>query len=314
LFRAPRIAAAIALLLCATAPAAWAAPLDDCDAGRHQYTEIRRIAATAMTDGEVEFLCGVCGERFTETLFASNHLWGDWVTDKPPTCTQTGIRRRTCTRAKPHDEYATIPALGHDYNESIAKPDCEKEGVKTFKCVRCGHTYTEPIPSLKHSYEESVEKEPSCLEPGLKRFTCKNNPAHTYTQRIPAPGSHSYGEWQEKNPAGEGTEGLEVRICARCGYEDSRPIAALAIPTTQPATTPATEPATEPVAEPVTEPPKPLPVVDIVLVGANVVSLGFFAFLFIPFIPCLLYIKRRQDAIKRRDELRKEVEERCGFT
>jgi len=303
--RALRAAAVIALLLCTPIPAARAAPLDDCAAGRHQYVETRRANATAMTDGEVDFLCSVCGQQYTEILYATNHLWGDWIIDRQPTCTQKGIRHRTCTRAKSHDEYTDIAALGHDYKESITEPVCEKEGLKTFECTRCGHTYAEPIPAIGHSYEESVEKEPSCLEPGLKRFVCKNNPAHTYTQAIPAAGSHDFGEWQEETPAGEGTQGLEIRVCARCGFEESRPLAALPVQTT--------EPITELITEPVTEPPETFPVMDAMLVGANVVSIGFFSFLLIPYFLCLAFIKRRENAVKRRNELRKEVIERYGF-
>jgi hypothetical protein len=288
-----RAAVFLAALLCLYAPSALAAPLDDCAAGRHQYAETRRVEATAMEDGEIAFVCSVCGHRLTETLFATNHLWGAWVTDREATCTAPGEKHRTCTRGQRHDEYAALPALGHDYRESIAEPGCEEEGVKTFTCSRCEDKYTERIDALGHGYRETGTVEPSCLEPGKKTFVCANDPAHTYEEAIPAIGSHDFGEWQVETPAAEGTEGQEVRVCNRCGFKEPRALAALPVPAT--------------------EPPSTLPVLDIVLVSASSVSLGFFAFLLVPYFLCLAYLKKRQEAIERRDALRREWEEHHGI-
>lgn len=282
-------AAAVLVLLCAYIPAAWAAQGDECAAGRHQYIETRRVAATATQDGEAVFVCEACGQTYTETLFASDHLWGPWTTVRRATCTQPGERRRTCSRGQRHDEYAAIPALGHDYDETLLAPGCEEEGALIFTCSRCKDTYSEPIPPIGHDYEEVIEVEPSCLEPGTLVFICKNNPEHTREERIPALGSHSFGEWREETPPGEGTQGLEARVCALCGFEEARPLGALPVP------------------------PGTVPALDIVLVGANAVSLVFFAFLLVPYFLCLLYFRRRRKTVKRRDALRKEVENRYEF-
>ena len=55
------------------------------------------------------------------------------------------------------------------------------------------------------------------------------------------------------------------------------------------------------------------PVLDVVLVGANIGATGFFLILLVPYILCFAYIKKRRDAVKRRNALRKEVEKRYGF-
>jgi len=277
--------------VCALAPAARAAPNAECDAGRHQYAETRRIPATAMEDGEVAYLCGACGQRYTEILYATDHLWGEWVADKQPTCTRPGEKHRTCTRGQTHDEYAEIPALGHKYEASVtARPGCEEEGVTTFACARCGSRYTKPIPPIGHAYEESLAREPSCFEPGVSSFVCANDPAHAYEEEIPPIGSHSFGEWNVGTPAGEGVEGLEARVCARDGFRETRPLEALPVPSEA-----------------------PTPVVDIILVGANVSFIALFALLLIPYLLCLRHIKRRRDAVSRRDALRKKVEEYYDF-
>ncbi|MCL2300515.1 MAG: hypothetical protein FWC27_10275 [Firmicutes bacterium] len=274
-------------------PAAHAAPEDECEAGRHQYAEILRVPATAMEDGEVTYLCGVCGRQYTEILYATDHLWGEWVVDTRPTCTRPGEKHRTCGRGQSHDEYAEMPALGHEYKPSVTtQPGCETQGVTTFACVRCGDKYTRPIPAVGHDYEEAAAEEPSCLEPGVRRFVCAHDPAHAYEEEIPPIGSHSFGEWAVETPAGEGAEGLEARTCARDGFRETRVLAALPVP--------------------VSEPGK-ISVADIILVGANVGFLAIFALLFIPYLVCLRYIKKRRDAVNRRDALRKKVEERYDF-
>jgi len=251
----------LALLLCLFAPIAQAA---QCAPDRHNYVEVRRVPATPMEDGEVDFACTICGHEYTNILFATNHLWGPWETILAPTCTEPGRRRRTCTRAQPHNEYAAIPALGHDYRETRI--------------------------------------EPSCFEPGRIIFVCANDATHTYEELIPAHGSHSFGDWRTETPAGEGTEGQEVRECGRCDFEEFRALDALPIATTA-----------APPTEPPTEPPRTLPVLDIILVSANVISLGYFAFLLIPYILGLAFARRRRKALILRDELRREADELHGY-
>ena len=293
-----RAALLLIVLLCLFAPVARAV---ECPPDEHKYTETGRIPATPMEDGEIDFVCTVCGHEYTRTIFATDHLWGPWVTVQEPTCTQPGRRRRTCTRAQPHDEYSAIPALRHDHKEIRIEPSCEEAGLKTFTCTRCDDTYTERIAPLEHDYREADRIEPSCLEPGKIIFACTHDPEHGYEEPIEALGSHSFGEWYTQTPAGEETEGLEARGCTICDFEETRAFEAL------PATT------AELPTELPTEPPRTIPVLDIVLISANVVSWGYFAFLLIPYFLCLLYARRRRKAQEERDALRKEVDERRAF-
>jgi len=288
-----RAAALLAALLCLLAPIARAAP-EQCAPGRHSYAETRRIPATAMEDGEINYVCTVCGHEYADIIFATDHLWGAWVIDQDPTCAQPGKRHRTCTRAQPHVEASAIPALGHVYNETVVKPGCEKAGAKTFACARCGDKYTQRIDPLKHDYREAERIEPTCLEPGKLVFACVRDPSHAYEEPIEAPG-HSFGDWLPQTPAGEGAEGLETRECARCGFVEPRVLEAL------------------PVTQPPTEPARTIPVMDVVLVSANAASLGWFAFLLIPYFLCLAYARRRRKAQELRDALRKEVDELHGY-
>lgn len=63
------------------------------------------------------------------------------------------------------------------------------------KCSVCHKTLEEQveIPATNHNYEGVVTTAPTCTEKGVKTFTCKNDPAHTYTEEIPTSG-HSFGD------------------------------------------------------------------------------------------------------------------------
>lgn len=266
-----------------------AQPNDPCAAGQHQYNETRRTAPTAYTDGEAAFVCELCGQHYTEILYATSHKWGSWEVLKKPTCTASGERRRTCTRAQVHDEYETIPALSHDYQAKVTTPPvCEAEGVKTFTCTHCGDAYTEKMDALQHEYEEVIAGEPTCLQPGVKSYVCKHDPAHAYEELVPALG-HTFSDWYVETPAKEGQAGVQVRVCSADGFKERRELEALPVKDNK------------------------LPVLDIVLVGANFGVLALFAVLLVPYFLCLLFIKKRRKDLERRDALRKEVEDKYGF-
>ncbi|HBA69448.1 MAG TPA: hypothetical protein DCZ40_08845 [Lachnospiraceae bacterium] len=145
---------------------------------------------------------------------------------KEPTCTETGEKTYTCDCGDSYTE--EIPAKGHhyvdgkctdcgqkdpdhthSYTESITKePTCTEAGEKTYTCG-CGDSYTEEIPAKghnykdgicsecgekdpdhKHSYTESITKEPTCTEAGEKTYTC--GCGDSYTEAVPATGKHNY--------------------------------------------------------------------------------------------------------------------------
>ena len=59
----------------------------------------------------------------------------------------------------------------------IIKPATVTEsGIQRKTCKRCEDTYTEEIPKLeeehKHQYTETITKEPTCTEKGIKTYVC----------------------------------------------------------------------------------------------------------------------------------------------
>jgi hypothetical protein len=256
---------------------AGAEPEYDCAAGRHKDVVIARAEPTDLTDGFETFRCELCGREYEAVLYATAHLWGDWMVDLAPTCTEPGRRHRTCTRETHHDDWEVIPALGHDYILTITPPTCTEDGLKTYVCSRDGTTYTEPgEPALGHEYVGSITKEPSCTEDGETTFICAHDPAFTYTEPVPAIG-HKFGGWAVETPAKEKTPGLEVRVCEIDGAREERELPAL--------------------------PNRPLfNVVDAVAAGANVGIIGLFALLLIPTIRTVNKERRAYKAFKRQKE------------
>ena len=136
----------------------------------------------------------------------------------------------------------TDPAHIHNYVGEVTKePTCTEAGEKTYTCD-CGDSYTEAIPAKghhfedgectdcgekdpdyhKHSYTETITKEPPCTEAGEKTYTC--DCGDSYTEEIPAKGHHFVdGECTdcgEKDPCSEShTDENEDDICDICGHE-----------------------------------------------------------------------------------------------
>ncbi len=74
-----------------------------------------------------------------------------------PTCTEDGfaIYNISYSGAEGNVEVSkrvTLPATGHSYTSTVTKPaTCSEQGIRTYTCSKCPHSYTEPIPTLKHT-------------------------------------------------------------------------------------------------------------------------------------------------------------------
>ena len=96
-------------------------------------------------------VCSVCGENFGE-VDATNHVHTTVKNRKEATCTQTGYTGDTyCTDCnKLLETSKELAALGHDYKATVTKqPTTTEEGIMTYTCTKCGHSYTQPIAKIK---------------------------------------------------------------------------------------------------------------------------------------------------------------------
>ena len=65
----------------------------------------------------------------------------------------------------------------HQYDDGkvTTSATCERTGVKTFTCKKCGDTRTETIEKTSHQYDDGkVTTSATCERAGIKTFTCKN--------------------------------------------------------------------------------------------------------------------------------------------
>ena len=95
---------------------------------------------------------------------AHEHVFGEWVVTKEATCTETGLKERTCACGEIEEE--VIPALGHDMGDwsdwtvtVAATTTTVGKKVRTRSCKRtgCNHseTETETIPVIEDTNNNS---------------------------------------------------------------------------------------------------------------------------------------------------------------
>ena len=106
------------------------------------------------------------------------HEWGDWTVVTEPTCTETGLEKRTCSLCG-EEQTRVTEALGHDYVEdadSAVDPTCAEEGREADQiCSRCGDTiHGEKIPALGHELTKVDAKEATKTEEGnIEYWICE---------------------------------------------------------------------------------------------------------------------------------------------
>lgn len=271
----------------------------NCAEGKHNYVESERKAETTTQNGYIIYDCALCGRKYKDVVFATSHIWSEWIIDEEATCTETGSKHRHCTQADGHDEAQTIPAAGHKYSVQITEPTETEDGYKTYTCSVCGHSYTEPYGTANghtHKYTETITKEAACENEGIKTYTCENC-SDSYTEPIPAAG-HNWSDWITDIAAAEGMEGKRHRECLSCGSVMELAIDAL----------PVTPIVPEPEAAPLFN------AVDAVVAAVNVGLLSLFAFLIIPDIMLFLWDRRKKKAyLERLEKERTEVDD-FGFS
>ena len=155
----------------------------------HSYTSKVTTAATCTAAGVKTFTCSKCGDSYTESIAATGHSYKSVVT--APTCTAAGYTTHTCsacghsyidkaTAATGHSYVSgkcsvcgvAEPTCSHSYSSKVTTAaTCDKDGVKTYTCTKCGSSYTETITATGHSYTAEVHA-PNCTSIGYTVYTC----------------------------------------------------------------------------------------------------------------------------------------------
>ena len=123
--------------------------------------------------------------EFYENSSPHTHSFGEWMVTTKPTCTKAGIKTRECDCGV--TERAEVPAAGHNWDAGriTREPTSEANGVKTYSCLVCKATKTEPV-----KYSGSLEgdnDEKSSVDPDKDKSTdSKENHEKDTEQTSPA--------------------------------------------------------------------------------------------------------------------------------
>ena len=196
-----------------------------CTAHTHEYGEWTVTTPATCTEDGVKSRTCVCGATETRSIDATGHSFGEWTVTTPATCTEDGVKTRTCS-ACGETETQTIPATGHTFGAwTVTTPaTCTEDGVESRTCSACGETETRAIPATGHTFGDwTVTTPATCTADGVETRSCACG--ETETRAIPATG-HTFGEWTVTTPATCTEDGAESRTCSACGETETRAIPA----------------------------------------------------------------------------------------
>ncbi|MBO7574054.1 MAG: Ig-like domain-containing protein [Bacilli bacterium] len=113
----------------------------------HTYGDWEVVtAATCQAEGLEKRVCSVCQNEDTRPIDKVDHTWGEWETVTDATCDAAGSRKHVCSVCST-EETETVAELGHNFKTDAdgnieftwtVAPSCERAGVGTKHCERCG--------------------------------------------------------------------------------------------------------------------------------------------------------------------------------
>ena len=121
----------------------------------------------------------------------------------------------TTTKKADTSEQTTEGTATSEQTTSTANTEASAENTTTQRQTEPETTTT----AHTHNYSSSITKEAACTAEGEKTYTCECG--HSYTESIPALG-HSFGAYTYNNDATEDADGTETAVCSVCGEKDTR--------------------------------------------------------------------------------------------
>ena len=192
----------------------------------HSYSAVV-TAPTCTEQGYTTYTCSRCDDNYKGNYVdAIGHIW-NWVTDKEPTYTETGLKHEECSVCHvTQNENTVIPVKTHEHNyvsEATTAPTCTEKGVETFTCSICNDTYTRDIAPTGHTYN-TVVTNPTCTEQGYTTYTC--HCGDTYVADKVAATGHTQSPFVVENDIAatctvDGSCDIVI-YCAVCDAEVSR--------------------------------------------------------------------------------------------
>lgn len=145
------------------------------------------------------------------------HSYSTWTTISSASCTDSGIKQRTCVCGA--KETTNIPALDHNYSSNWTidiTPTCTALGSKSHHCMRCtSRIDITPIPKTEHSYGAwKIVNKATCTNMGSEQRICICGSYENSS--IPALGHEFSTEMVIDKAATCTTPGSKSRHCTRC--------------------------------------------------------------------------------------------------
>lgn len=176
------------------------------------------VAEALDVDGN-EVKVSVSGGSVTVESTACSHTWNSGTVTTPATCTSAGVKTYTCTSCS-ETKTESIPASGHDEGAwvTVVEPTCSSYGAEELQCTKCGTALEDPnaLAPLNHiPGEMTVTTAATCTEAGEKTQSCTLCGTVIATEEIPAEG-HDEGTWIEISKPTCDASGLEQLQCTKC--------------------------------------------------------------------------------------------------
>ena len=195
------------------------------DASHFETKDCRFIetvtAPTCLNDGYTTFRCEVCGFTYTDNnTEATGHEYGDWTPNGD------GTHTRECTKCASDTEGHTETGDCVYTSEVTLSATCTTDGIRTYTCSVCGHSYTEKIDAVGHAMTKTDAVASNCtFEGNIEYYTCGNchklfrdaNGTDEITLAetvIPTdPEAHKWGDWIVEGEASCTHGGSKYRVC-----------------------------------------------------------------------------------------------------
>lgn len=191
----------------------------------------KEVTFDCTKGGVVQTVCGTCGKVESETSFnAKEHIFGETITLKYPSCTEDGKRSKTCAVCSIIEE-ETLPKTGHNLSQYtvIKEATCTTEGHIQYTCKTCNKEIDEATPKLGHAEQIIEGLKPTCEAEGLSdgKFCTRCRTTYEKQEIIPALG-HDKIDVPRLEPTCTEKGLTESTVCKNCGeiYKKSEEIPA----------------------------------------------------------------------------------------
>ncbi|MBQ9510567.1 MAG: hypothetical protein IJR55_02545 [Clostridia bacterium] len=185
--------------------------------------------ATCVVAGKKRIYCSYsgCNEYIEVAIPKLEHELSDWTVAKLASCTEEGLRYRTCSKCNTRFE-EKLPMVEHTFGEAVyTAPTCVANGSSVRVCVVCGYADTTTYPASTEYcvYPEDgyvLKTSATCVSEGVYECTCSVCGKTTKTRTVPIdPEAHNWSEWNIVSEADCITDGIKTRSCSLCGKDET---------------------------------------------------------------------------------------------